>query len=177
MDRKSEHSHILICGLIYPAILGAIIYNFYQGYKQISPIQLFLVITLTVHFTFDFLFTADEEAKRIYNPIRALLDTGLTIFTFIAIDRAIQTYFPVTLQDIWICLVLFKSFSLLWEFAGKKTPHWFPAAITHFVFAIVYGLGWMYFSDTTAYFLVVILVDISVSIYWYTKPYFSNEAK
>ena len=128
MNRYSEHSHILICGLIYPAILGAIIYNIFQGYEQASNIQMLFVIALALLFSFDFLFTADDDSKRIYNPIRLLLDFSLTLLTFKAIDLVIQPDFPASLKTVGLCLFMFKFVSLLWELAGTKNEHWKAAA-------------------------------------------------
>lgn len=161
----SEHPHIFITGLVYPAFLGAFLYEAVQGFLKLSSTQYILVFALIFLFSWDYLYTTDKERKKLYNVKRMFLDVGLVFLLYISLRHALKIPMQ-NVSAIWLYLALFKFLSLVWEWAGVPDKQRTLAAISHSVFLVLYGLGWFFFGLLTWVLISVLLLDALISLRW-----------
>jgi hypothetical protein len=163
--KKSEHPHIFITGLVYPAFLGAFLYETAQRLSELTFSQYALLIPLILLFSFDYLYTADEARKKLYNFRRMFIDLGLVLLLYLSLRYALS---PAK-QDfsyIWLFLVSYKLVSLLWELAGKPDKQRRLASISYVTFFVLYGLGFLFFRSATLVLIIVLSVDTLIFWRW-----------
>lgn len=119
--------HTIITGLIYPAFLGALIYEavekiadfkMYQG--TIAPLlcQGILMLLLSLHYVCDFYYTTGDKVSAVYSKVRMASDLGIILCMYIALKTAMSQ--SVSSVSAKICLLLFltKLCACLWEITG-----------------------------------------------------------
>jgi hypothetical protein len=160
-----EHLHTFVTGLVYPAFLGAFLFETAQRFLERSVEQYVLVLILIFLFSCDYLYTADPERKDIYNVRRMFLDVVLVLLLYISLRHALALPM-LDVSAIWLYLASFKFVSLFWEWAGVPDKHRSFAIVSHFAFLILYGLGWLFFASVIWVLVPVLMLDALTSLFW-----------
>jgi len=170
-----NHCHIFICGLVYPAFLGAFLFEAAERFlkliagKYLIPIEHYAVlILLIVVFVFDYLYTADKDRKIIYNCWRMIIDVLMValLYTSLKLALAPTTQFFSYISYIWMSLAFFKACSLLWELFGTPDTQKCLAIFSSGTFFVLYVVGWLVFSSVTLALILILLLDILTYKFW-----------
>lgn len=173
---KVDKLYYLITGLIYPAVLGAYIYEgstkaiavFGMGGFSALLSTVFtkglIVLLLFFHYMGDFLYTLDENPKSYYSVPRFLSDIFIILSMFIAFRVAFNH------SDVWIialALSATKASSLVWEgFGGlkgiqSKNKSAIILDALFLVFYIIVTVTWAFHPAPTNMILIpVLFVDV-----------------
>ena len=165
MLKNREHGHAFICGLIYPAFLGAMIYEFFTELGKHSPLQVGFILLIFAVYTFDFLYTNDCYGKDRYNRIRVILDVILVSLVYMGAKAAMEVPDP-SIAAVFFWMAGFKLLNFLWECFPKENQNveWIPL-LTYLMFFVLYIVGCLAFPNP--YVLsVVLLADATVSYVW-----------
>ncbi len=148
ITKRKGHLFTILTSLLYPAILGAVIYDVFKiimehGLAGIIGQTLFLVFALVMLYVVDFSYTVvevdddvmeEKEVNKIYHLGMFLCDFIIVISLFIATKLLISAidapHFPEnpkmsTNIAFWVifCLCITKLFSVFWEIPKKKYWH------------------------------------------------------
>ena len=164
MSSKREHSHALICGLIYPAFLGAIIYEFFTQLGDFFFSQLLTIAMIVSVYAFDFLYTNDCYGKKRYNSYRSVLDFALVVTVYMGAKAAMQVPEPnYALALGW--LAAFKFLNFLWESVPNNTVERIPQ-LAYLLFAAFYLVGSIEIVNPLYFGIAILGLDVLLSLYW-----------
>lgn len=182
MNENKAIGHPILTGLIYPAILGALMYDWLKSIycaESLFSERNFLILSLLVHYTMDFVYTFQGKAREGYTFFKFLLDFLVVIFLYFAIHPFLDTkdVSPITLSmlgSVGMWLFITKICALLWEFSEIERGNWCqpekwltskPFEIkTDFYFLNMYALFWIGAScfDTKELSFMVVLLSMIV---------------
>jgi len=195
-NKEKTRLNIVMTGLIYPAILGAMIYeglaellSWLQriiaiGFCQASSATGFLIVALFVLYTFDYLYTCIDDTG--YDGGNFVCDLTIVVLLYLTIkigfhpnqyeaDKPLQEL-PAFLYTPAIPLFLTKVVSVLWEYIdGKKDKeeHKHFDLSTDFMSGIFYLficlLTILPIHIYNTVLTLILFIAVCIDIWWYYK--------
>jgi hypothetical protein len=166
--------HLVMSSLLYPAVLGTLIYAAFQKFDErpafFISAQGVLAFALLLHYVLDYVYTVVHERGSSYSLPKFLADFLIVICMFLATQEVLGVRSnPSPLAPVWwMCLT--KVFALLWEFGElglkqwARPKRWSPlkrlAIGTDMAFAAFYvALGLRFGARQPLLLAVVVLLD------------------
>jgi uncharacterized membrane protein len=163
VDRK----HKVMAELLYPAFLGALIYDAAKKIEPANGLTLslagVLIVLLLLHYLMDYLYTITHRPAD-YSWWHFWLDAVIVLCLFFAVRGAMDANsMPWGLPPVaW--LVVTKVAAVLWEFAEVPAgPRWRTkrlAIATDAVFGIFYVVAWVFSAQSLLALSAVVLLDV-----------------
>ena len=172
---KSEHRHIFITGLVYPAVLGTFLFTVIEHVYDISwnaalsyqnLIHACVVLALFLHYAGDYVYTTDQERKTIYGTRRMFLDLLLVALLYLAMRETLDLSAPFDSSRVAWLLAGFKVVCIVWERAGSPDKHQALSTGVDFIFLALYTLVALAAGNMGILILIVLLVDASAYFWW-----------
>ncbi len=106
----------VIIGFLYPAVLGAIIYEWFsQAVQPIAPIlPLMLGLAIIMHYCTDYAYSVMALDKKKYNIRAALCDLVIIIALFVA-NKSIWDGDRITMDFLFISMAGTKVGAIFWD--------------------------------------------------------------
>jgi len=151
-------------GLLYPGILGSIIYGLFDNVTKVYDSKCYLnvenyivTILLILVFVFDYLNTDNSEVKESYIRIQGIFDILIVLILFLSVYVALDVL-SWGIEYVALLLAASKFFAMLWEIFSPTRKSCFSGTV-YFVFSMLYV-----FASFNVYLLILILlVDVIVS--------------
>jgi hypothetical protein len=153
----------LVVGLLYPAVLGTIIYNFVDNFDMMNIGKYPFVALILILYVLDYLYTNTEKIKDDYSWWNAIFDFFIISCSFVAINASCQVIkFSDFFNYIPILMAAHKIFGLGWEL--RRTLKDKFAIIYFSIFGILYAViqGRTLGNPFNKYFLIILIIDVCV---------------
>ena len=158
---KSQKAFNFTIGLLYPAILGSIIFNMFDAFSAQrimgDPIRYVLVFLIIVHYVMDYLCTNTEKIRNNYSVLQAICDFLIVALLFISINAAYGVpRFGSLAPYVALLLAGTKLLGFFWElFRSEKDQ----LAIWSFgIFCLLYCIVYFFVTSIQLVMLVVLLI-------------------
>ena len=171
-----ERWHQVMTGLLYPAVLGAILFTFAERLadkpSEFSALTLGAGLAILVLFTFDYAHTMSGAVRETYGPSEFVCDALITTLLFLAGKRVLGA--PVVFLELWALMALTKGASIAWEALrlGKGRAQDASIKVTvnfkaDLVFGIVYVVLGLFFQVARPEFtwLLVVAMILDALVY------------
>jgi hypothetical protein len=166
---KPQKAFNFTIGLLYPAILGSIIFNMFDAFsvQRITgdPVRYVLVFLILVHYVLDYLCTNTAKIRNDYSVPQGICDFLIVALLFISINAAydVPRFQPLT-PYVALLLAGTKLLGVFWELFRRKKD---LLAIKLFgIFFLVY-YGVYLITASVQLVLLVVLLIIDIFTYYY----------
>ncbi|MEM7601190.1 MAG: hypothetical protein AAF357_07200 [Verrucomicrobiota bacterium] len=166
MIKHNNKLFTTVTGLIYPAFLGAWIYNvsedvfgITEGTSTMQFVQVSLIVALLVLYVTDYIHTFDETLEK-YRLPQFALDLAILVCLFGCLMYSSDDNFADHLLKLWILLAVAKAVGLIWDVLDSD---WTGLRID-VPFVVLYCLG-AFFLQTNSWILVLICFADAI-LYW-----------
>lgn len=164
---EKHHAHLFVCGLLYPAFLGAFIFEAFENFSKFSHEQFLLITLLLIHYSMDFIYIANKNMEDLYNFPRAFLDI-LSVFTiYFALKSSLYTYSAGVAPKIWGSLIAFNLIGVMWELCGKPDDNRNLAIKVDAIFCTLYIFGLLVFAHQQWALIGLLAADVTVYVLWH----------
>ena len=160
--KKSCRAFNFNVGLLYPAVLGSIIYTVLDtfSFENIiaEPVKHITVLLILLQYVFDYLYTNTDEIKTDYSALQGICDFAIVVILFISINAISENPRFVGYSSFVPLLLAVSKFSALsWElFRGKKNS----LAIALFgTFTFLYAVTQLLIGRCPYLLLIVLFLD------------------
>lgn len=173
----------IIMGLMYPGILGALIYELAPHLLYTSPLKWqlcqWLVLALMVHFALDFAYSADDKSKQEYSWCKFPFDMAIVWLLYAALKAAGEGVTdPAGVARVCEWMTLTRICAIAWEWLGSRHPDKLAKWIAIMSDAIPL-LGYVlvrFFTlnenllPTSVLPALILVVVIDSVLYWFHEP-------
>jgi hypothetical protein len=178
----TERLHNLVYGLLYPAFLGSLIYNYVDQRQSMRLEATLVLIFLLLLFALDFVYSLAKVVMENYSIAQFAIDLIVVVLLYIAAksipgERLFIGFAP------WGALALSRAAAALWEeyqyqrlraaaVLDRSRRHANSDWILTFCYLIVGQIGWNSDEKTSAYSLLIapLFLDVFVYLYNMSKP-------
>ncbi len=168
----SEKTFKFTIGLLYPAVLGALIYEIFSGlphtsFKAIGDdwTKYPLVLGIIIVFAFDYLYTNTEDIRSTYSVRQGLCDFLIVSVLFISMKTALgNPMFEFFRGYLALLLAVAKFLAFLWEVLDRD-KHRF-AILCFGAFSVIYFLIWLLAADIPWILITALGFDALLFFLW-----------
>lgn len=157
----TSKKYILVTALLYPAFLGAWVYEALDAVflsfttaQKTAIAQLALSASLLFHYMVDYLYTFQTSPK-IYSSTHFFLDIGILFCLYAGLKISLSENYDSMIVEIWIALSVMKLLALTWKWVSKD----FKGMRYDSLFFLTYAIGAIVFPNTIWLFVVVCFTD------------------
>jgi len=158
---KSQKAFNFTIGLLYPAILGSIIFNMFDAFsvQRITgdPARYVLVFLIIVHYVMDYLCTNTEKIRNDYSVPQGICDFLIVALLFISINAAydVPRFRPLA-PHVALLLAGTKLLGVFWELFRREKD--LIAIVSFVIFFLVYCSVYFFGASIQLVLLVVLLI-------------------
>lgn len=158
----------IITGLLYPALLGSLLYEAVPKLDGLPNETIVLVLVMLWHYVLDYIYTYDRDPAAPYDWFMFIADALIVVCLYFAIRSAYAHETSLA----WLFMLGTKLAAFLWELAdarhgGFDRPKTL-ALVSDWGFCWPYLLGLFFLPDQPWALVVVLLLDASVYL-WLTR--------
>jgi len=180
LNQAPRRWHLVMVNLLYPAILGALIYSFAEelsrGELHVAEPDPWLALLLLILFALDYAHTFGTSDPKIYGPVQFTLDFVIVFCLFFA-GRSLLKISPCIswLNHPWLLLAflaLAKAVALIWEDerpgdSKERVLNFKTDAIT----GVIYGSLLFFAIPDIAHWRWLTLAAMGLDICFYLQHY------
>lgn len=128
-------------GLLYPAILGAIAYNFLDKIvsQTAQTASIAICIAVVIHYAVDYTYTATFTTKSNYNAVAAIFDFFIIASLFVA-GNSVWDSGLIRIYLLFPAMVFTKIWTLFWDRAVFKEFQRLPCDLFFLVVYLICAL-------------------------------------
>jgi len=172
----------IIMGLLYPGILGALIYelgpHLYSG-PWTWKLEQWLVLALMVHFALDYAYSVDDKSRREYSWCKFPFDLAIVWLLYAALKAAGEGVTdPSRVMSVCLIMILTRTCAIVWEGTGSNRPDTLArvvAVASDAIPLVGYGVVLLKTRDgsllpTGSLVGLLVVVALDSMLYWFHEP-------
>jgi hypothetical protein len=144
----------LVTSLLYPAFLGAWIYEALDKFPGFDGISALLIVALVMHYIADYLYLLEERNKE-YGLAQAIIDVVILACIYISLKLSLSAEIEAKVHLIWELMVIMKALATAWEVFHR----YLLGFVFDLAFFCAYSIGAYYSPDKALVLAIIILLD------------------